>query len=129
MKEYLAFWKNCINFSDRTSVRGYWVATLMHFIVYIAVFFILVTLAVILDYVSDSIPGILGGLYVYIGVIYLTVAIIPNLSLSVRRLHDINKSGWWLLISFIPLVGSIILLVWFCFGSVDKGNRYGTYKV
>lgn len=51
--------------------------------------------------------------------------LLPNLGLVVRRLHDIGKSGWWIFINFIPLVGSIILLVWWCKDSQMQPNVYG----
>lgn len=113
MQEYIAFWTNYFNFSDRTTVRGYWMYALVNLIVAIA----MSIFSIFLDFVNILIT------------IYSIASIIPSFSMSVRRLHDINKSGWWLLIVLIPLIGPIILLVWSCFGSVDQGNRYGTYKV
>ena len=49
----------------------------------------------------------------------------PGLGLAVRRLHDIGKSGWWIFLAFIPLVGAIILIVWFCQNSQMFPNQYG----
>ena len=57
-------------------------------------------------------------------VIYLFAAFIPCISLQVRRLHDIGKSGWLLLLNFIPIIGPIVLLVWFCRSS-ESDNQYG----
>jgi uncharacterized membrane protein YhaH (DUF805 family) len=54
------------------------------------------------------------------------VFLLPGLSASVRRLHDRDRSGWWLLLSLIPLVGSIILLVWFVSPGSDRPNRFGS---
>ncbi|KYK95044.1 DUF805 domain-containing protein, partial [Aggregatibacter actinomycetemcomitans] len=51
--------------------------------------------------------------------------IIPYIAVTVRRLHDTDRSGWWILISFIPLVGSIVLLVFMCFDSQPGTNRFG----
>ncbi len=50
---------------------------------------------------------------------------LPSLGLCVRRLHDIGKSGWCLLIGLIPLVGAIILIVWYCKASTPEANQYG----
>ena len=50
---------------------------------------------------------------------------IPGLAVSVRRLHDTGRSGWWLLLAFIPYIGSIALLIIFCIGS-DEDNKYGS---
>ncbi|MGO1118775.1 DUF805 domain-containing protein [Rhodovibrionaceae bacterium A322] len=50
---------------------------------------------------------------------------IPSLSVSIRRLHDIGKSGWFILLIFIPVIGAIVLLVFFCLKSEDGENRFG----
>lgn len=57
--------------------------------------------------------------------VFLLATILPSLAVSVRRLHDLDKSGWWLLIGLIPLVGTIILIVWCATGGTDKSNRFG----
>lgn len=55
-----------------------------------------------------------------------TVALfLPFLSISVRRLHDFNRSGWWILLAAIPVAGVIGLLVWFSLGGNREANRYG----
>jgi len=51
--------------------------------------------------------------------------LLPTLTVNVRRLHDINRSGWWIFIAWIPLVGAIILLVWHCERGTDGFNRFG----
>ncbi len=53
------------------------------------------------------------------------ILLLPTLGLCVRRLHDIGKSGWCLLIGLIPLVGAIILIVWYCNPSIQEANQYG----
>jgi len=56
----------------------------------------------------------------------LTLALlVPSLAVAVRRLHDTGRSGWWLLIGLIPLVGAIVLLVFFCQDSRPGTNQYG----
>ena len=50
---------------------------------------------------------------------------LPSLGVSVRRLHDIGKSGWWLLLSFIPLIGTVVLVLWFVKNSNMYPNQYG----
>ena len=62
------------------------------------------------------------------GPIYCIAAIVlllPSLSVTVRRLHDINKSGWNILWGIIPLIGAILLLVWCCQDSKAEVNQYG----
>jgi uncharacterized membrane protein YhaH (DUF805 family) len=51
---------------------------------------------------------------------------LPGLAVSVRRLHDTDRTGWWLLLLFIPLIGAIILLVWFCAAGSPGPNRFGS---
>lgn len=58
---------------------------------------------------------------------YLTFALaIPGLTVSVRRLHDIGKSGWWYLLILVPIVGCIVLLYWFAQDGTVGSNQYGT---
>ncbi|TFV46844.1 DUF805 domain-containing protein [Blastococcus sp. TF02A-35] len=51
--------------------------------------------------------------------------LIPSLAVGVRRLHDTNRSGWWLLIALVPLVGAIVLIVFFCTDSERGPNQWG----
>ncbi|MAM62119.1 DUF805 domain-containing protein [Maritimibacter sp. UBA3975] len=57
--------------------------------------------------------------------IFWLATIIPYLAVSVRRLHDTNRVGWWLFIGLIPLVGIIVLIVFFATGGDKGGNRFG----
>lgn len=62
------------------------------------------------------------------GYVYIIVALglfLPNLSVMVRRLHDTDRSGWWYWIALIPLVGAILLIVWFATKGTAGDNRYG----
>lgn len=113
MNEYLAMWKNYFNFKDRTSVRGYWMAVLINIVV-----------AILLVLLSKF-----SGIFTIVYFLYCLAVLIPGIALSVRRLHDINKSGGWFFIGFVPIVGAILLLIWSCSGSVDEGNRFGTEQV
>jgi uncharacterized membrane protein YhaH (DUF805 family) len=85
--------------------------------------------AIIIDNILGTqfknIDSLSGGLY---GYIYLLVALglfIPNLSVSVRRLHDTNRSGRWYWILLVPLIGVILLLVWLCSKGTGGDNEYG----
>jgi uncharacterized membrane protein YhaH (DUF805 family) len=64
------------------------------------------------DAVVEDIPVLNDMISVLLVATYLAL-IIPTISIGVRRLHDVDKSGWWYLISFIPVVGSLVLLYWF----------------
>ncbi len=63
------------------------------------------------------------------GYVYAVVALglfLPLLTATVRRLHDTNRSGWWYFIALVPLIGAILLLVWYCSKGTDGGNDYGS---
>jgi uncharacterized membrane protein YhaH (DUF805 family) len=98
-------------FRGRAPRSEYWYFTLFTFLVEIV--------ASILDVI------IFGFGHGFLGLINLAF-IIPGLAVLVRRLHDIDRSGWWWLIALIPLVGWIILLVWLCTRGTYGPNRYGT---
>ena len=65
----------------------------------------------------------LGGLIPIVGLIFALAVLIPSIAVAVRRLHDTDRSGWWLLIGLIPLVGFIVLLVFYCQESKEP-NRF-----
>ena len=58
-------------------------------------------------------------------VLYGLGTLIPSLAVSIRRLHDIGRSGWWLLINLAPVVGWILTLIWYVSDSEAEGNKYG----
>ncbi len=108
MNWYIYAIKNYFNFSGRARRKEYWMFSLISAII-----------AIVLS-VIDAVIGI-----TLFTSLYSLFVLIPNLSITFRRLHDINKSAWWLLISIIPIVGAIVLLVF----SVQPGtvgvNNYG----
>ena len=75
-------------------------------------------------FLIGCIDGLIGAERPYLGSLYSLAVLLPNLGVSVRRLHDIGKSGWWLFLSLLPPIGTIILIVWACKPSVDEGNQY-----
>jgi uncharacterized membrane protein YhaH (DUF805 family) len=66
--------------------------------------------------------------YILEGIFFLAT-ILPTLSVSVRRLRDLDRSGWWILLDLFPLVGWIILLIWFCMKGTDGPNRFGADRL
>jgi uncharacterized membrane protein YhaH (DUF805 family) len=95
------------DFSGRSSRSAYWWWTLFYVLVFIG--------ASILDAAANT-PII--AILVWLGFI------IPNLAVLVRRLHDTDRSGWWVLIGFVPLIGAIVLIVFACLES-GPPNKYG----
>ena len=68
------------------------------------------------------------GFFGYVLGIYVLATFIPTLAVTVRRLHDMGKNGWWILLNFIPFVnyiGGIILLVFTCIDSEPNNNKFG----
>ena len=80
-------------------------------------------------WIISAVLGVLGQasiVFSIIGAIYGLAVLCPTLAVGVRRLHDVGRSGWWLLIGLIPLVGAIVLIV-FCASPSQPGpNQYGS---
>ena len=53
------------------------------------------------------------------------VLLVPGLSVGVRRLHDTDRTGWWMFLLLLPLIGPIVLIVWFCGAGTNGANRFG----
>lgn len=72
--------------------------------------------------------GLIGGLFGISGVlsgVYGLAVLIPGIAVSIRRLHDTNRSGWWLLISLVPVIGTIVLIIFMVQDSQPDTNQYG----
>ena len=105
-----AIMQNYCNFDGRASRSEYWWYVLFTTLLGFAIGIVFVWSETMMDIVS----GVAG-----------LALLLPGLGLAVRRLHDIGKSGWWLLIGLIPLIGAIILLIWYCKESQMQPNEYG----
>ena len=134
MEWYIKVLKNYANFKGRARRKEYWMFVLINVIIYIAFMILIIIIEVIsgVIYVSD-LKIIITSLMTLFTVtpfsvilsLYVLAILVPSLAVSVRRLHDIGKSGWFILISLIPIVGSIILLVWACQEGMPEANEYG----
>lgn len=109
MNWYLEVLKRYAVFTGRARRQEYWNYALFNIIVSI--------MLSIVDSVLDT-SGILSGLY-------SLAVLIPSIAVSIRRLHDTNRSGWWLLIALVPIVGAITLLVFMVQDSHPGSNQYG----
>ena len=109
MNWYVEVLKKYAVFSGRASRTEFWMFALISFIV-----------CIVLS-ILDAILGTVGLLYS----LYALAVLLPSLAVSVRRLHDISKSGWWVLISLVPVIGSIVLLIFFVLESKEGTNQYG----
>jgi uncharacterized membrane protein YhaH (DUF805 family) len=77
--------------------------------------------------VGTAVAGAIDGAVTdgLLGAVFGLAILLPGLSVSVRRLHDGDRSGWWLLIVFVPIIGALLLLVWFAQRGTAGQNRFG----
>ena len=113
MSWYLQALKKYAVFSGRSRRKEYW-------------FFVLfaVIISIVLGVIDVMIGTQTGGIGI-LSAIYALAMLIPSIAVSVRRLHDIDKTGWWILIGFIPLIGTIILLIFAFLPGTAGDNKYG----
>ncbi|MCZ4121943.1 DUF805 domain-containing protein [Streptomyces sp. H39-S7] len=109
MHYYLDVLKKYVVFSGRARCREYWMFTLFQFVILVVL--------VALDAVVGSSP--------WIELAYFVPTFLPALGVTVRRLHDTGRRGWWVLLGLIPLVGFIFLLVILSGDSEQETNAYG----
>ena len=102
--------KNYVNFSGRARRKEYWFFRLTIF---------LLTLAIVFVESALGTDGIFLGLF-------LLATFLPDLAVTVRRLHDVGRSGWWLSSVFVPIIGAILILIWFVTEGQKNENLYGS---
>lgn len=107
MNWYLAVLKKYVDFSGRARRKEYWFFFLFNFII-----------AIVLG-IIDAMLG-LG----FLGFIYMLAVLLPALAVTIRRLHDTDRSGWWILIALVPVIG-IVLLVFMVLPGTSGDNQYG----
>ena len=115
MSWFIAALKKYAVFGGRSRRKEYW---------YFALFSLIISLALIL------IDRETGNFYPAVGLgllsgIYTLAVFVPTLAVSVRRLHDIDRTGWWVLLSFIPVIGALVLLVFAVLEGTPGNNRFG----
>ena len=108
--------KKAFNFSDRASRSEFWFGVLWIVIILVIAQF----LDVMLFKVKFTDPKAFFPLYT----VFALLLLIPNISVIARRLHDTNRSGWWLLLVF-TVIGAIPLLIWYCTKGDNDTNRFG----
>jgi uncharacterized membrane protein YhaH (DUF805 family) len=99
---------NYVNFSGRAQRSAYWWWFLF---------------VIIVDIVASLIDGMLGVQIV--AALAGLAMLLPSIAVGVRRLHDTDRSGWWLLIGLIPLIGAIVLIIFFVQKGTTGPNRFG----
>jgi uncharacterized membrane protein YhaH (DUF805 family) len=108
MDWYLAVLKQYAVFQGRARRKEYWMFTLFNIIAYIA---------------CSIVDGVLGMML--FTPIYALAVLLPSLAVTIRRLHDTDRSGWWILIALVPAIGGIILLIFTCLEGTAGDNRFG----
>ena len=104
--------RNYVGFSGRASRSEFWFWIL--FTVLVGLFTTIIDLRIL----SSKIQ--------LISSIWSLVTFLPSLAIGVRRLHDADRSGWWLLLAFIPLIGFVVLIVFWCLEGTRGSNRFGS---
>jgi len=117
-----SFWSHYATFKGRARRSEYWFIQLFLVLTNLAV--AAIDLALMDGDVDRFIANGGGGI---VGLVWILATIVPALAVLVRRLHDTDKSGWWALIGFIPLVGGIVLLVFTLLDSDAGKNRFGAW--
>ena len=104
------------DFSGRSRRKEYWM------------FILGVIIAAIVASILDGVlgmSGMVGGIYGPITLLLFLAVLIPGIAVQVRRFHDQDKSGWFVLLGLIPFVGSIAVLVFMCLEGTAGANRFG----
>jgi uncharacterized membrane protein YhaH (DUF805 family) len=111
-------YQNYAKFKGRASRSEYWFWMLHFWLIYIPLSIVSAIPALLID----------GGPTLPLAVFFSFGIFVPSIARATRRLHDINKPGSMMLLGLIPIVGSIILLVWFCKDGDLGANKYGPGK-
>jgi uncharacterized membrane protein YhaH (DUF805 family) len=115
MEYYLECLRKYAVFTGRSRRKEYWYFVLFNFLV-------LIVLSVVDRILGLTSPDTGVGL---LRAIYSLGTIVPGLAAATRRLHDTGRSGWWIFLCFIPVVGAIILIVFLASESQSETNEYG----
>ncbi len=115
MNWYLEALRKYATFEGRARRKEYWFFILFNVLAVVVLGIIDVVLG---TSSKETGLGLLSGLY-------LLAVLLPALAVTVRRLHDTDRSGWWILIEFIPLIGGLVLLIFTLLDSTPGSNRFG----
>ena len=108
--------KRYAEFTGRSRRKEYWMFVLLSIGIYV--------IARILDGIA-GLNGVIAGTYGPITALAALGLLVPSLAVSIRRLHDSDRSGWWLLLGLVPIVGEIIVLIFMVLEGTRGANRFG----
>lgn len=109
MQWYWQAWRQYAEFYGRTSRQGFWMFFLIH--ASISIFIITVEISL--------------GLFGAIDIGYSVLTLLPQFAITVRRLHDTGRSGYWILLTIIPVIGFIVLIIMLCEQGDSDDNSFG----
>ena len=115
---------NYANFNGRARRKEYWMYTLILTVLLIALMAIMFSALSLSDETRIE-TGPSGYLTVLLFFVFLVAHFIPSLALTVRRLHDTGKSGWWYLIVFVPYLGNFVIFIFTLIDGDEGENKYG----
>jgi uncharacterized membrane protein YhaH (DUF805 family) len=115
MEWYLQALKKYATFEGRERRNEYWFFVLFNFL---AIMVLAIIDGLAGTFSEEAEIGLFSGLY-------LLAVFLPSLAVTVRRLHDTDRSGWWILVNFIPLIGFIVILIFALLDSTPGDNKYG----
>ncbi len=115
MNWYLKVLNQYADFSGRARRKEFWMFTLINILISWVLGFVFTFIGISID-----VPAL-----AFLAYIYSLAVFIPGLAVSVRRLHDIGKTGWYILLAFIPFIGALWLIVLFCMEGENKTNQWG----
>ncbi len=109
-------YKRYADFTGRSRRAEYWLFTLLYVLVYLA------CVVVVMTFGERSIAALLMAVVLSI---FVLGSFVPALAVSFRRLHDINRTAWWMLIAFLPIIGGFVLLIFDIQDGTRGDNRFG----
>ena len=110
-------------FSGRSRRKEYWMFFLLNLLISLAVWMLL-ALTFIAGLSEEAMMTVMTPVFILYAIVALAL-VIPGIAVTIRRLHDTDRSGWTLLLALIPLVGAIVLLVFYCTEGTPGPNRFG----
>ena len=115
MEWMLMPYRRYAEFSGRSRRKEYWMYVLFNIIV-----------AVVLS-ILEGVAGLsqMVGPYGPLTALFVLGSLVPSIAVSIRRLHDTDRSGWWLLLALVPIIGSLVLLYFYILEGTRGQNEYG----
>lgn len=119
---YIEFWKGLSKAKGTIKRREYWLTIILNLVFYTVVCTLLPAL-IMLPFMDTSLENLMTTFAAIISIVGIVLLTIGSITMTIRRLHDIGKCGWWALLGLVP-IGNIILLAFTLYDSKLEGNSY-----